>query len=66
MKILFFNRALRILLSTNAMILIAAGIGAIIGGGLVTLFGFQTLFLIMAILCFGSALYIYHLKRIIL
>jgi len=41
-------------------------IGAIIGGGLVTLFGFQPLFVIMAMLCFSSALYIYHLKRSIL
>lgn len=38
-------------------------IGAIIGGGLVTIFGFQVLFVIMTMLCFGSALYIYHLKR---
>lgn len=37
--------------------------GAIVGGGLVTLFGFQTLFVIMAMLCFCSALYIYQLKR---
>jgi len=41
-------------------------VGAVIGGGLVTLFGFQTLFVIMAILCFSSALYIYHLKRSVL
>ena len=37
-------------------------IGAVIGGCLVTLFGFQTLFVIMATLCFSSAFY-YHLKR---
>jgi len=43
-----------------------AAIGAIIGGGLVKLFGFQSLFVIMAILCFSSALYIYHLKRRVL
>lgn len=41
-------------------------IGAIIGGGLVTLFGFQPLFVIMAMLCFGSAIYIYHLKQSVL
>lgn len=43
-----------------------AAIGAIIGGSIVTLFGFQILFIIMAILCFGSALYIYHLERNVL
>src|SRR5680860_81477 len=41
-------------------------IGAIVGGVLVTIFGFQTLFIIMGTLCFGSALYIYHLKRSVL
>lgn len=41
-------------------------VGAVVGGGLVTLFGFQTLFVIMAMLCFSGALYIYHLKRSIL
>ena len=41
-------------------------IGAIIGGGFVTLFGFQPLFVIMAMLCFSSAIYIYHLKRSVL
>lgn len=41
-------------------------IGALLGGGLVTIFGFQTLFIIMAMLCFGSALYIYQLKRNVL
>ena len=41
-------------------------IGAIVGGGLVTLFGFQILFVIMAMLCFSSALYIYHLQRKVL
>lgn len=41
-------------------------VGAIIGGGLVTFFGFQALFIIMAILCFSSAVYIYHLKRSVL
>lgn len=41
-------------------------VGAVVGGGLVTLFGFQTLFVIMAMLCFSSAIYIYHLKRSVL
>ncbi len=41
-------------------------IGAVVGGGIVTLFGFQTLFIIMAMLCFCSALYIYRLKRSVL
>ena len=41
-------------------------IGAILGGILVTIFGFQSLFVVMSVLCFGSALYIYHLKRNIL
>lgn len=43
-----------------------AAIGAIVGGGIVTLFGFPVLFVIMTMLCFGSALYIYHLKRRVL
>jgi predicted MFS family arabinose efflux permease len=38
-------------------------IGAVVGGGFVTFFGFQTLFVIMATLCFSSAIYIYRLKR---
>jgi len=38
-------------------------IGSVAGGSLVTIFGFQILFLIMAILCFSSAIYIFHLKR---
>jgi len=38
-------------------------IGSVVGGSLVTIFGFQILFLIMAILCFSSAIYIFHLKR---
>ena len=38
-------------------------VGAIIGGGLVTLFNFNVIFVIMSALSFGSALFIYHLKR---
>ena len=40
-----------------------AAAGAVVGGGLVTMFGFQFLFIVMAVLCFGSALYILRLKR---
>lgn len=43
-----------------------AAVGAIAGGGLVTFFGFQTLFILMATLCFSSAIYIYSLKRRVL
>ena len=38
-------------------------VGAVTGGTIVSLFGFRTLFVVMATLCLGSALYIYHLKR---
>jgi len=41
-------------------------IGAVLGGALVTVFGFQFLFVIMAFLCYFSAVYIYHLRRNIL
>ena len=41
-------------------------VGAIVGGAVVTIFGFQTLFIIMALLCCSSALYIYLLKRSVL
>jgi MFS family permease len=40
----------------------AAG-GALIGGLIVTRFGFKTLFVIMSVLCFASALYVYRLPR---
>lgn len=40
--------------------------GAIVGGFLATLFGFQILFIVMSLLCFSSALYIYNLKRSVL
>lgn len=43
-----------------------AAIGAIIGGGLVTMFSFEVLFFIMGLLCFSSALYIFLLDRNIL
>jgi len=38
-------------------------IGALIGGVLVTLFGFNTMFIVMALLCFSGALYIATLPR---
>jgi MFS family permease len=41
-------------------------IGAIIGGLVATKFGFTPLFIIMASLCFASAIYIYFLPRKIL
>lgn len=47
----------------ESMYYFTTALGAIIGGALVTIFGFQVLFIIMAVLCFGSALYIYSLKR---
>jgi predicted MFS family arabinose efflux permease len=50
----------------ESMHFFTTAIGAVIGGSIVTLFGFQTLFAIMAILCFSSALYIFHLKRRVL
>lgn len=43
-----------------------AAIGATVGGLVVTQFGFQTMFVIMGILCVGSALYIYFLPRKVL
>ena len=41
-------------------------LSAVLGGGVVTLFGFKTLFILMALLCFSSALYILFLKRSVL
>lgn len=41
-------------------------LGALLGGIMVTLFGFQSIFIAMSALCFGSALYIFRLKRHIL
>lgn len=40
--------------------------GAIAGGLLVTFFGFNTIFVIMGLLCFSSATYIFRLPRRIL
>lgn len=41
----------------------ATAIGAFVGGILVTNYGFTPLFVIMATLCFASALYIHHLPK---
>ena len=41
-------------------------VGAIVGGSIVTYFGFQALFIIMALLSFISAIYIFFLKRKVL
>lgn len=41
-------------------------LGALIGGIVVTKFGFNTLFVVMAALCFGSAVYIFLLPRRVL
>ncbi len=40
--------------------------GAGIGGLIVTYFGFNTMFIVMAVLCFMSAVYIFHLHKRIL
>ena len=50
----------------ESMYYFVTAIGAIIGGSLVTLFGFKIMFLIMSFLCFTSALYLYFLKRDVL
>jgi len=44
----------------------AIAIGALVGGVLVTNFGFTPLFVIMAALCFASAAYVYHLPKKVL
>src|SRR5680860_1515245 len=41
-------------------------VGSIVGGALVTLFGFPILFVVMGALCFSSAIYIFQLKRKVL
>lgn len=40
--------------------------GAITGGLLVTFFGFNTMFVVMGLLCFASAIYIFRLPRRVL
>lgn len=49
-----------------AMSYIVTAVGAIIGGLLVTFLGFYVVFLILALLCFTSAIYIYLLPRKVL
>lgn len=44
----------------------ATAFGAVAGGLLVTFFGFNTMFVIMGLLCFASAIYIFLLPRRIL
>ncbi|MBI2011628.1 MFS transporter [Candidatus Daviesbacteria bacterium] len=44
----------------------AIAVGAVLGGIIVTNFGFNVLFMIMALLCFFSAFYIYKLPKHIL
>ena len=41
----------------------SAAFGAVLGGVIVVNFGFNSLFVVMALLCFSSALYIYRLPR---
>ncbi len=50
----------------ESMYYFTAAIGAFTGGMLVTIFGFNFMFIIMAFLCFFSALYILHLNRRVL
>jgi len=50
----------------EAMNYYATAIGALIGGTIVTHFGFNPIFVIMAILCFASAFYIFNLPRRVL
>jgi len=50
----------------ESMYYFVATAGAVAGGYLATRFGFNMLFVVMALLCFGSALYIYKLKRRVL
>lgn len=40
-----------------------AASGALIGGLIVTKFGFKTLFIIMSILCFASSVYVYRFTK---
>lgn len=50
----------------EAMSYFTASIGAISGGFIVANLGFNAIFIIMAVLCFSSALYIYLLPRKVL
>ncbi len=44
----------------------AVAVGSVIGGLIVTSFGFNTLFILMSLLCFVSAGYIFHLGKRVL
>ncbi len=50
----------------EAMNYFVTAIGACIGGVVATYLGFNALFVIMSLLCFGSGIYIYRLQRDIL
>lgn len=50
----------------EAMKYFSTALGAILGGVIVTKFGFNPLFVIMALLCFTSAFYIYFVPRKVL
>jgi len=50
----------------ESMSYFSVAVGAAIGGVIVTFFGFNAIFVLMAILCFASAVYIYHLPRRVL
>ncbi len=52
--------------SWEAMSYFTTATGAILGGIIVTRFGFDAVFVIMSFLCFGSALYLYFLPRCVL
>lgn len=50
----------------EGMFYFLSAIGAVVGGVIANYFGFAPLFVVMAFLCFGSALYIYLLPRKVL
>lgn len=50
----------------EAVTYLAAALGAVLGGAIVGTFGFNTLFITMAVLCFISSAYIYILPREVL
>ncbi|NQU99123.1 MAG: MFS transporter [Parcubacteria group bacterium] len=50
----------------EAMNYFSVSVGAIIGSLIVYLWGFEILFILMAVFCFSSALYIYFLPRRVL
>ncbi len=60
------NRAGREWGAWEAMNYFTAAFGAVAGGILVTLFGFNIIFIVMGLLCFVSAIYILFLPRIVL